>query len=166
MIYFIKNNYNIRSREKIKNVEKSLLITFLSEYNVNFASHPIKHNFQPFKDWEAANPTQPLPWYDGYNKTKHNKPDYFSEASLENCINAIAVNIIMFWDRYSPYVLIEEHDLCSNLVNEYFYVELLDPDISSFHILAIKSAPGATGVFYGPIESLWERKWGIKPFII
>lgn len=27
-----------------------------------------------------ANPTQSLPWYDGYNKTKHNKTDYFSEA--------------------------------------------------------------------------------------
>lgn len=86
-----------------------------------------------------------MPWYDGYNKTKHNKTDYFSEASLEKCINAIAANIIMFCVRYSPYALIEEHDLCSNLVNEYFYVELLDPDISSFHIPAIKSTPGDTG---------------------
>ena len=59
----------------------------------------------------------------------------------------IAANIIMFYVRYSPYALIEEHDLCSNLVNEYFYVELLDPDISSFYIPAIKSAPGDTEVF-------------------
>ena len=86
-----------------------------------------------------------MPWYDGYNKTKHNKTDYFSEASLENCINAIAATIIMFCVRYSPYALIEEHDLCSNLVNEYFYVELLDPDISFFYNLVIKSAPGDTG---------------------
>ena len=47
--------------------------------------------------------------------------------------------------RYSPYALIEEHDLCPNLVNEYFSVELLDPNISFFRIPAIKSAPGDTG---------------------
>jgi hypothetical protein len=86
-----------------------------------------------------------LPWYDGYNTTKHNKRDYFSEASLENCINAIAANIIMFCVRYSPYALIEEHYLCSTFVNEYFYVELLDPNISFSRIPAIKNALGDTG---------------------
>ena len=49
--------------------------------------------------------------------------------------------------RYSSYVLIEEHDLCSNLVNEYFYVELLNLDISFSYNLAIKSAPGDTRFF-------------------
>lgn len=53
----------------------------------------------------------------------------------------------MFCARYSPNILIEECDLCSNLVDEYFCVELLDPDISSSHIPAIKSAPGDTGFF-------------------
>ena len=139
---------------------------FLSEYSVNFTNHPIKHSFQPFKNWDSSNPTQSLPWYDGYNKTKHNKTDYFSEASLENCINAIAANIIMFCVRYSPYALIEEHDLCSNLVNEYFSVELLDPDITSFYIPPIKSYPTATGVFSGPLASAPEREWNIKPFVL
>ena len=107
-----------------------------------------------------------MPWYDGYNKTKHNKTDYFSEASLENCINAIAATIIMFCVRYSPYALIEEHDLCSNLVNEYFSVELLNPDISSFYIPSIKSFQTATGAFSEPLASSPERGWIIKPFII
>jgi hypothetical protein len=55
----------------------------------------------------------------------------------------------MFCVRYSPYALIEEHDSCSNLVNKYFSVELLDSDISSFYIPAIKSTPGDTGFFPG-----------------
>lgn len=139
---------------------------FLSEYVVNFTNHPFKLSIQPFKDWDVQHPTVSLPWYDGYNKTKHNKTDYFSEASLENCINAIAANIIMFCIRYSPYALIEEHDLCSNLVNEYFSVELVNPDISSFYIPAIKSYPLATGAFSGPLASTPEREWNIKPFVL
>ena len=139
---------------------------FLSEYNVIFTSHPIKHSFQPFKEWDSHDPTQSLPWYDGYNKTKHNIAEHFSKASLENCINAIAANIIMFCVRYSPYALIEEHDLCSNLVNEYFSVELLNPDISSFYIPPIKSFPTATGAFSGPLASALEREWNIKPFLL
>lgn len=139
---------------------------FLSEYGVIFTSPPVKHSFQPFKNWDASNPTQSLPWYDGYNKTKHNKTDYFSEASLENCINAIVANIIMFCVQYSPYALIEEKDICSNLVNEYFSAEIVSPDISSIYIQAIKSYPLVSGAFSGPLASAPERKWNIKPFIL
>ena len=54
----------------------------------------------------------------GYNKAKHNKTDYFYAAALENRINAIVSNIIMFYDRYSPYALIKEKNIHSNLVSE------------------------------------------------
>jgi len=43
---------------------------------------------------------------------------------------------------------------------------LVNPDITSFYIPAIKSYPLSTGVFSGPIESALERKWNIKPFVL
>jgi len=72
----------------------------------------------------------------------------------------------MFCVRYSPYALIAEQDICSNLVNENFSVELVNPDITSFYIPAIKSYPLATGAFSGPIASAPERGWNIKPFVL
>lgn len=153
-------NQRLTTADYVKLKEK----LFLSEYIVNFINHPIKLEFQPFSGWNKDRPTESLPWYDGYNKTKHNKTGYFSEATLESCINAIAANIIMFCVRYSPYALIEETDICSNLVNEYFSVELVSPDIASFYIPAIRSFPMATGGLSAPPASSFEREWNIKPF--
>ena len=72
----------------------------------------------------------------------------------------------MFCVRYSPYALIDEYDLCSILINEYFSVELLNPDISSFYIPSIKSFQTATGAFSRSLASAPESEWNIKPFII
>ena len=155
-------NHRLTTADYVKLKDK----LFLSEYIVNFTNNPFEHSFQPFKDGDEVNQTQSLPWYDGYNKAKHNITDCFSKASLENCIYAIAANIIMFCIRYSPYALIEEQDLCSNLVNEHFSVELVNPDITSFYIPAVKSYPLATGAFSGPIASAPERGWNIKPFVL
>lgn len=55
-------------------------------------SYPIK----PFSQWNASNPTQSLQWYNAYNKTKHDRERHFSEATLENCIHAIAAVIVCF----------------------------------------------------------------------
>ena len=72
----------------------------------------------------------------------------------------------MFCVRYSPYALIEENDLCSNLVNEYFSVELLNPDITSVYIPPIKSFPTLPEAFSGPLASALESEWDIKFFIL
>lgn len=49
---------------------------------------------------------------------KLNKNGHFPGAALENRINAIVSNIIMFYDRYIPYALIKEKNIHSNLVSE------------------------------------------------
>jgi len=152
-------NQFLTTRDYVKLKDK----LFLKEYVIKFTNHPMQFEFQPFVDWDEEHSTTSLPWYDGYNKTKHNKKDYFSEATLENCLKAIAANIVMFCVRYSPFALINAHDICSNLVNEYFSVELKDPDITSFYIPPLKSYQIASGAFSAPADSVWEREWNIKP---
>ena len=71
----------------------------------------------------------------------------------------------MFCVKYSPYALIEEHNLCSILVNEYFSVELLTPDISSFYIPSIKSFQTAMVAFNGPLASSPDEEWNIKSYL-
>jgi|GEM_PF-2191575 len=139
---------------------------FLSEYKVIFTNHPISKDLQPFASWNIQNPTTSLAWYDDYNKTKHNKDEFFNRATLENCLNAIAANIIMFCVRYSPYELIESNDICSNLINEYFSIELINPDLTSFYIPYIKSYAMASGAFSAPLASTFEKQWIIDEFIL
>lgn len=133
---------------------------FLSEYKMRFISHPTLLNLSPFVNWNDQNPTTSLVWYNGYNNTKHNKDSFFDEATLDNCLNAIAANIIMFCVRYSPYELITSNDICSNLINEFFSIELCNPDLSSFYVPCIKSVEVASGAFSGPPGTCIDKKMG------
>lgn len=139
---------------------------FLSEYKVVFTNHPTKINLKPFNKWNYLNPTSSLLWYDAYNKTKHDKENHFDKATLENCLNAIAANLIMFCVRYSPYEMFEDQDICSKLIGEYFALELEAPDISSFYIPYLKSVELYTGAISGPKGSAFEQNWNIIKFTL
>lgn len=76
------SNLNIMDYFKIENV------AHLSGYEVTFERWP-NHVFKPFDAWNAGT-FAPLPWYQGYNHVKHNRFTHFSEANLENVMNAIA----------------------------------------------------------------------------
>lgn len=75
-------NLNVQDYFKIEAAAK------LSDYVVSFDRWP-NHQFRPFVTWNGG-AFAPLPWYQGYNHVKHNRYSHFSEASLENVMNAIA----------------------------------------------------------------------------
>lgn len=156
------NNARLTTNDYVKLKEK----LFLNDYCVTFFSHPIVQKITPFGQWNAQNPTTSLSWYDSYNKTKHNKDKFFSEATLEHCLNAIAANIVMFCVRYSPYELLNSNDICSKLINEYFSIELIAPKIETFYIPYLKSVQMATGAFSAPLASTFEQNWIIDPLVL
>lgn len=41
-----------------------------------------------------------LPWYAAYNTVKHNREANFEEASLENCINAVAGILVVLYSQF------------------------------------------------------------------
>ena len=67
---------------------------------------------------------------------------------------------------YSPYELIDANDICSNLINEYFSIELINPKIETFYVPYLKSVQMASGSFVAPKASAFEQDWNIIPFII
>lgn len=163
---YIRLSGNTNNRLSTNDYVKLKDKLFLDEYQVIFSNHPIIKCFSPFKTWNNNQPTASLSWYDGYNKTKHNKDRYFNMATLENCLNAISANIILFCVRYSPYELIDANDICSNLINEYFSIELINPKIETFYVPYLKSVQMASGSFVAPKASAFEQDWNIIPFII
>lgn len=108
--------------------------------------------------------TKSIPWYDNYNKTKHDRASYFENATLESCLNAITANIIMFCVRYSPYALFRspDSDICSKLIKEYFSVKLVNPNIEYFYIpLLLQKDLSPEWRF-----SHFKKEWNIISFTI
>lgn len=154
-----QDNVRLSTNDYVKLNEKLRLF----EYQVSFKNHPFNIQMKPFECWDAESPTRSLTWYDAYNKTKHNKAESFSSATLDSCFKAIAANIVMFCARYSPYELLEKNDVCSNSVNEHFVIELVDPSVEHFYVPSIKSVSTASGAFSAPLASMFENNWSIIP---
>lgn len=157
-----QDNVRLTTNDYVKLNEKLRLF----EYQICFKNYPFNLKMMPFLDWDVSNPTRSLTWYDAYNKTKHNKAESFSCATLNSCFQAIAANIVMFCVRYSPYELLTKNDVCSNAVNEHFVVELIDPSIEHFYVPSIKSVSLYSGAFTGPKASKFENNWSFIPLVL
>jgi hypothetical protein len=75
----------------------------LSEYNVKFEFYPDLYEIRPFENWSSDSPTQSIPWYDAYNKTKHNREQELSSASLMYAIESISALLILLQAQFGPY---------------------------------------------------------------
>lgn len=106
----------------------------LREYVVRLRTYHGLDPLAPFRDWDAARPTQSLAWYEAYNNTKHDRARYFSVATLANSLSAVAANVVLFCARWGPYFLTEGGGTVSSLINQIIKIELVDPDVTSFYL--------------------------------
>lgn len=72
--------------------------------------------------------------YDAYNKTKHDRANHFADATLEQCLFAVAANVVLFCTRWSAYFLTDGSGPLAALVNQLFAIELSDPDVRFFYV--------------------------------
>ncbi|MCG9288866.1 hypothetical protein MHJ87_00465 [Acinetobacter nosocomialis] len=105
----------------------------LGEFQVSFKNYNVR-KFQPFINWDVSRPTQSLIWYDAYNKTKHDRKNSFSCATLENVMDAITANIVMFCAKYGPFYLLNNNTTLSSLINQHFEIDLVNSDLSTYYI--------------------------------
>lgn len=106
----------------------------LMDYEIKFKPYADLKSFRPFDDWNIGQPTKSLPWYEKYNRVKHDRAKDFADASLETALNAIAANIILYAVRFGPYPLFNFHSILSGYFNQYINLTLVNPDIRSFYI--------------------------------
>jgi len=107
--------YKFAKNERMKDYIEILKFVDLTKYKISLVGYAKPYKCSPFENWNKDEAAKSLPWYEAYNKIKHNREDNFHFATLENCINAIAANLIMFAVRFSPTILYNENDVCSNL---------------------------------------------------
>ncbi len=108
--------YKLGHNKGMNDYIKILSSVDLAKHKLSLIGYTNPYKCCPFEKWDKKEPTKSLPWYDAYNQAKHNKDSAFHLATLENCINAIAANVVLFAIRYSPTMLYNENDVCSNLV--------------------------------------------------
>ena len=122
---------------------------FLGEYRVHVKPFPTVGYVVPFGTWNTNAPTQSLPWYEAYNKTKHDRGAHFGEASLARCVEAVAACIVMFAVRFSPIALYEGRAITSSLFNQLFDLSLIDPDPRTFYVPDIDVSERRPDLFCG-----------------
>lgn len=116
--------YNLGSNQRTKDYIEILKFVDLKRYKIELAGYSERYVSHPFANWEKGKTTQTLPWYSAYTETKHNRTTAFNRSTLQNCIDAISANLVMFSIRYSPFPLYNESDTCSSLVRNTFALQL------------------------------------------
>lgn len=67
----------------------------LNEWRVRLGLYLDSPELSPFSTWTVAQPTQSLPWYDAYNKTKHDRESNLKLATLDHALQAMAALFIL-----------------------------------------------------------------------
>lgn len=73
----------------------------LDGYAVGFTNFPWLEPIRPFEGWTSSRPTASLPWYDAYNKVKHDREGAFREARLDHALHAVSACVIMLVAQYT-----------------------------------------------------------------
>jgi hypothetical protein len=128
---------------------KLLKPLFLTEYQVELPRYKELPPVRPFLGWsQTPSPTQTLPWYNAYNKTKHDRATHFSEATLLRCIQAVAACMVLFSVRFGPFRLFHGAGTLAALINASFSLSLRNCKPTSFYIPDLM------------VENWLNRTWG------
>jgi len=94
---------NGRNEKKARSMEHYFLLNEamkLDEYVVSLSYYPWLEPLKPFQGWLPERASQSLPWYDAYNKVKHDREACFSRATLANALSAVTACFVMLCAQY------------------------------------------------------------------
>ena len=119
----LRANGYTNNRLDTRDYVKLLTPLKLNEYKSNSLNYPELPLFIPFQDWDLGSPTKSLPWYNAYNKTKHNREEFFELATLGNAIDAIVAVDIMNYVQFGL-SLSSGLDILSPSMNDYYLADI------------------------------------------
>lgn len=137
----------------------------LADYEVGLVPFSRVPKVRPFAGWMTAAPTQSLPWYDAYNKTKHDRSKYLSSATVAQCVAAVAANVALYCVRFSPYTLFQEGTPLSSLANHLIAVDLTDANPTSFYAPLIDASERVAPLVCGESRDRTQA-WTVQPLTV
>jgi hypothetical protein len=160
-------NYPVNGRNYTTNDYVKLLpVAYLDEYQIELKNYNSLSPHKPFSGWNASNPTQSLPWYDAYNKTKHNRDTHFSDATFQFAIDAVAANIIMYCVRFGALILLQDTNTLSGLIKQIFDIKIVNSNRKSFYIpeLEFPSNTRTDCFIYDSYREKHNKSWIVNSF--
>jgi len=145
---------------------KLLAPLHLSEFKISCKLISNSYSIEPFSQWSTRRPSQSLPWYNAYNKTKHDRENYFSEATLSNCMQAIAAVVALFCVRHSPFPLVQGNSSLAGIFSQHFDISLTNPDYKSFYVPEFNVSTKLRSDLFCANMTDDVNPWNIKPLII
>ncbi|MDR2122167.1 MAG: hypothetical protein LBP34_03490 [Flavobacteriaceae bacterium] len=158
------NGKTFTTKDYIKLVDK----LYLREFEFTLKTYSAIPAIAPFRNWDSANPTTSISWYNSYNKTKHDRDSHFSEATLINCIEAVVANLVMYCVRFSPFPLFDQPNTFSSLVNQHFDVRLINTCQESYylHKIELPSNTRSDLFCYDCIQAGHTQPFIVKPLVL
>jgi hypothetical protein len=87
---------------------KLLKPLLLDEWEVALTWYPSLPPMRPFVGWASAKPTKSLPWYDNYNKVKHDRETSFECARLDTMITAVGAAIVLLASQFGTHSIVQD----------------------------------------------------------
>lgn len=114
----------------------------LNEYSLVFNEYEGLGVFSPYAHWNKEQPTKSIPWYDIYNKVKHDRQTNLKYASMDNALASISAYAILLLSQYGidNYIWKEHMRRFFNLT-ERPYWHLKDFYIPHTHNMIAKNYP-------------------------
>lgn len=116
---------------------------FLGDFEFNLISYPEIGSIRPFENWNSSSPTQSLFWYDAYNKTKHDRTNNFTKASLWNTINAIVGCLILHCVKFGPFTMFDSDNHFSSIIKQHFSGQIAIDCKETFYVPKIELNEGS-----------------------
>ncbi|MDB5531831.1 MAG: hypothetical protein JWO28_146 [Hyphomicrobiales bacterium] len=138
---------------------------FLREYETTLRHYQSIPKFRPFLNWDTAKPTASLPWYDAYNAVKHDRESQLHRATFKCCIEALAAAAVLCCAQFSIPVDADWAHEPSYSINQWFRIELANPDLKTFYIPNVEIPVGRGAelwLFDGRNSVVWQP----EPFVI
>lgn len=129
----LNNGYQLPSNRSYQNttdyVKLKKFINF--EAKIKLRYYQVYPEINPFKNWDSSAPTTSIPWYDSYNKIKHNRQENISLATLKNAIDSLSALLILMLIRYNYNSVKENVDS-----NQFIYSEQhKNDDVMNYKVL-------------------------------
>lgn len=131
---------------------------YLQEFQVALTPYANAPKIRPFYGWDSARPTQSLPWYDAYNKAKHDRSSSLNLATLLRCIEAVVANVVLFCIRFNPGSLFDQTTPVCVLANHLFQLEIVSCDPATFYVPFVELTDSAPGNL-----QCWSTEYLVRP---
>lgn len=134
----------------------------LREFSLELRHYPSLPKLRPFLNWDQASPTKSLGWYDAYNAVKHDRANAIQKATLSHCIEALAAAAAVYCAQFSIPIQGDWMHEPGFELNDWFRVELIDPDPTLFYVPPVKIPEGLSPIFW-PFDGRNTANWQPRP---